>query len=60
MIHPKIVLCSSCGEEEMNPTSIHEDASSTPGSVGQESGIAMNCGLGHRCDSDPALLWLQL
>ena len=28
-------------------------------SVGQESGIAMSCSVGHRCGSDPALLWLS-
>jgi len=26
--------------------------------VGQGSGIAMSCGVGHRCTSDLALLWL--
>ena len=24
----------------------------------QGSGVAMNCGIGHRCSSDPTLLWL--
>ena len=43
-----------------NPTNIHEDASSDPWSqsVGQGSGVAMNCGVGHRLGSDLALLWL--
>ena len=47
-----------------NPTSIHEDAGSIPGinpwprSVGQRSGVAMSCGVGHRHGLDPALLWL--
>ena len=27
-------------------------------SVGGGSGVAMSCGLGHSCDSDPTLLWL--
>ena len=25
---------------------------------GQGSGVAVSCGLGHRCSSDPMLLWL--
>ena len=29
-----------------------------PCSVGQGSGIAMNCGIGHRHGLDPAFLWL--
>ena len=29
-----------------------------PHSVGFGSGIAQSCGIGHRCDSDPVLLWL--
>ena len=29
-----------------------------PRSVGQGSGIAMSCGVGCRCSSDPPLLWL--
>ena len=29
-----------------------------PCSVGQGSGIAMSCGAGSRCGSDPTLLWL--
>ena len=32
---------------------------SWPHSVGQGSGIAMSCGVGHRCSSDPELLWLR-
>ena len=40
-----------------NLTSIHEDVGSIP-ALAQGSGIAMNCGVGHRCGSDPALLWL--
>jgi len=26
--------------------------------VGQGSGVALSCGVGQRCGSDPALLWL--
>ena len=29
-----------------------------PHSVGKEPGVAVSCGVGHRCDSDPMLLWL--
>ena len=50
---------SCCGSVEMNPTSTHEDAGSIdpwPRSVGQGSGVAMSCGVGHRLGSDPALI----
>ena len=39
------------GSAVTNPTSIHEDAGLIPG-------LAMSCDVGHRCSSDPALLWL--
>ena len=26
--------------------------------MGQGSGVAVSCGIGHRCSSDPELLWL--
>jgi len=42
---------SHCGSVEMNSTSIHED-------VGLIPGLTMSCGVGCRCGSDPALLWL--
>ena len=44
----------------MNPTRNHEAEGSIPGlaQVGQGSGVAMSCGVGRRCSSDPALLWL--
>ena len=43
-----------------NLTRNHEVVGSIPCpcSVGQGSGIAMNCGVGHRRGLDPALLWL--
>ena len=47
------------GSAETNLTSAHEDAGSIPGlAVGYRSGVAVSCGVGHRCGSDPALLWL--
>ena len=49
---------SYCGAVEMNPLSIHEDVGLIPGPVGRGSGIAMSCGVGHGCGSDPVLLWL--
>ena len=44
----------------MNPNNIHEDVGLIP-SLSQwvkQSSIAMSCGVGHRCSSDLALLWL--
>ena len=47
---------------ETNPTSVHEHAGYRcdpwPGSVDWGSGVSLNCGVGCRCGSDPALLWL--
>ena len=47
------------GSAVMNPTSIHEDAGLIPWpcSVGWGSSIAVSCGVGGRCSSDPMLLW---
>ena len=44
----------------MNPTSTHEDAGLIPGLVlwVKGSGVAVSCSVGHRCNSDPMLLWL--
>ena len=51
---------SHCGAAQRNPNSIHEGLNSKPrpGSVGRGSSIAMSCGIGRRCSSDPKLLWL--
>ena len=56
----KTLRSSHCGTVEMNLTSIHEDLGSIPGlaPVGWGSGIAMHCGGGRRCGSDPTLPWL--
>ena len=45
----------------MKLTGILEDEGLIPGFtrwVGQGSCVAMSCGVGHRCSSDPTLLWL--
>ena len=43
-----------------NPSSIHEDMGSIPAlsSVGEESSVAVSCGVGRRGGSDLAWLWL--
>ena len=44
----------------MNPTSIHEVTGLIPGPAQWVKGasVAMSCGVGHRCSSDPLLLLL--
>ncbi len=45
----------------INLTRDHEVVGSIPGlaqRVKDRSGVAMSCGVGHRCGSDLALLWL--
>ena len=53
-----IVLRSSHrGSAVTNLTGIHKDSGSIP-DLAQGSGIAVSCAVGHRCGSDPELLWL--
>ena len=43
----------------MNPTGNHEDAGLIPGlAQWLRISVAVSCGVGHKCGSDPALLWL--
>ena len=60
----EIQIKSSCVAQWVkNSTSIHEDPGSIPGLtqwVKDLACCAASCGEGHRCGSDPALLWLWL
>ena len=48
-----------CGAVETNLTRNHEvQVRSLASLSGLRIGIAMSCGVGHRCSSDPMLLWL--
>ena len=44
----------------MNPISVHENERPIPGlsPVDRGSGVAVSCGVGRKCGSGPALLWL--
>ena len=47
-------------QQVKNPTSVRENAGSTPGLTQwvKGSGIAVSCSVGYRCGSDLTLLWL--
>ena len=51
---------SCCGSAVMNPTSVYKEVDSTPGLAQWVKDLALlvSCGVGHRCGSDPMLLWL--
>ena len=53
---PNVFGSSHHGSVEMNLISIHEDLGLAQCVKG--SSVATSCGVGHRCGSDPALLWL--
>ena len=48
---------SHCGAAEMHPTNIHEDVDLIPGLAQwvRDLAVAMSCGVGRRCSSDPKL-----
>ena len=49
---------SHCGTEEINLLSMRMWVQSLASLSGLGISLAMNCGIGHRCHSDPSLLWL--
>ena len=66
-IHPSVIMrfslsfvikmwtgSSHCGSAEINLTSIRENSGSIPG-LTQWVKVAVSCGVGHICSSDPAL-----
>ena len=51
---------TAAAQQVKSPTSIHEDTGSIPDLTQwfKGSGIAISCGIGHRCGSNLVLLWL--
>ena len=47
-------------QQVKNPTRIQEDVGLIPGLAPwvKGSSVAVSCGMGRRCSSDPVLLWL--
>ena len=55
-----MIRSSHCAQQIANPVSIHEDVGSVLG-LGQwvkDPALPLGCSVGHRCSSDPMLLWL--
>ena len=61
MVKKKQLKSSCCGAALKNPTRNHEVVGSILGLaqwVNERTSIAVSCGEGCRCSSDPSLLWL--
>ena len=57
-VFQRLYLASYRRHLKMNSTSIHKNGGSSS-AVGRGSGVAVSCGAGQRCDSDPAWLWYR-
>ena len=60
MIKRKPCRSSRGGAAETNLTRNHEVSGLIPSLSGLRIGVAVSCGVGHRCGSDLAWLWLWL